>query len=662
VALSASVVVPLTAGPVSAAPLALASTAPSAALPEAPSALSGSAAVTAAVPAATALQISDGRGSVRLPVSATGVPGTATTTTSRTDVVWGPAGDAVAYTPLPAKDRTVVQASGASASTTYPASAVPVAWGPIGDGFVSREAGVFVSHATNPGFSATLDIPAGGTHVAVSPYGGSVYYRATSGSTSDIASTTAPFFGTGTGQTPVSLGLSAYSPGGPALGQQPGAGVYSDNDGDTYLAFVGTVPASSPAQYRLFVDHQDSATATGYGAPKAVASVASGCDVAAPAFSPDRTMLAYVKATDAGCTRFEVRVVRAGSTGRYDPAGANSLLRSVPAGASAPTVLSWEANNPAALQIRLGGANRYEASANIALQGWGTRSSSAMVVAGGLAYADALAGGPLAVAVDGPSVLTAPNTLRTETRTAIQASLVAGGLVYILGGTASVSTTVENQIKGLGYKTLRLGGANRYEVAVNVAKRLEVVTGRKPSTAFVSSGSAFADALVAGPPAARYEAPIVLSNGSNLPLVTKSYLDSLGSSAKIFAIGGSGAASVGSYPNHEVVGGASRYDVAGNVADRFFAFTWTAGLADGRNWPDAASGGTLMASLEEPILLANGTSTLPPGTSGFLLRSRASVDTVYAFGGVASVPQGALAAAAAAAGDQTTYYGPDIQP
>lgn len=195
-----------------------------------------------------------------------------------------------------------------------------------------------------------------------------------------------------------------------------------------------------------------------------------------------------------------------------------------------------------------------------------------------------------------------------------------------------------------------------------MARKLDTLRGTAPRAAFVASGKAFADALVAGPPSALYEAPILLSDGPTLPTVTKNYLDAMPSDAQIFAIGGSGAQSVVADPRTEVVGGATRYDVAGNVASRFFTSTWYAGIADGRNWPDAVAGGTLMATFGEPILLTNGSATLPAGTSSFLLRSRASADVVFAFGGQASVPTSAFTAALKAAGDQTTYYGVDTQP
>ncbi len=621
------------------------------------------------VPAAAALYISDGVGSVRVPVSASGVADNtkATTSTSRTDVVVGPAGDVLAYTPMPDADRTVVSGIGSGVTTDYPTSQEPVAWGPLGDGFLQLVDGGYVAQATNPEYDEPVSVPSGASDPAVTPYGGTAIVRVpAAGGGSDLTAVPSPFYGSDHSiATPIPLGLEQYAPGPPAVDQQPGAGVWvGENDGATYLAFVGDRPGGGEDSHRLFVDHQDGPTGTalGYGTPVDVAHAGFGCDVAAPRFSPDRRFLAYVRAQDEECTRFQVRAVKVNTAGRFDPPADDLLLRQVATGAPAPTVLSWEPANPVAANYRISGANRYEVAAEVAF-GYPENRSEGVVLAGGKAFADALAGGPLAVAVDGPSLLTAPDRLRPETRAAVQHALEPGGTVYILGGTASVSSAVQTSLSNLGLRTERIGGSSRYEVAVNVARKLDSLSRRTaPRAAFVASGKAFADALVAGPPSALYDAPILLSNGPTLPAVTKSYLDAMADEAEIFAIGGSGAQSVIADPRTEVVGGASRYDVAGNVASRFFTSTWYAGIADGRNWPDAVAGGTLMATFGEPILLTNGSGTLPAGTSTFLLRSRASADLVYAFGGPASIPTSAFTAALKAAGDQTTYYGFDTQP
>ncbi|MBT9255852.1 cell wall-binding repeat-containing protein [Phycicoccus sp. MAQZ13P-2] len=622
------------------------------------------AAVLTPPPPPAALWVSDGVGTTRVSFKdANGAVGTTSPRTDRTDVAVGPAGDTMAYRagglvkvePLPLGTGPVVD---------HPASNAPVAWGPAGDAFaLTTDAGLF-AQSTNPDYRIPFDSPTDATSPAVSPYGGELFLHTGSGATSDITGIAAPFIGTFSGSGTHVLGLSAYRPEAPGVGQEPGTGIVPGaNDGATYLAFEGVGPGGSGA--RLYVDHQDtsgSPDTTGYGTPVAVADVGTLCGVAAPVFSPDRTWLAYVRPNGPvgnECSSFQVRLHKADSSGRYSDVGADTLLASP---ATKPTLLSFEPRNPAADPYRIDGANRYEVSANTAAF-YDPATSEAAVVAGAYAEADALAGGPLATENQGPLLLTDSRALRPETALALTDSLAKGKKVYILGSTTTVPASIESAIRALGYSTQRIGGANRFEVAVNVAKEMDRLRGgnggaQPPTAAFVSSGWAFADALVAGPPATAYDAPILLTNGSKLPDVVRTYLGTLAPTASIFAIGGSGKDAVVGDSRTEVVDGANRYEVAANVAQRFFAGWWVLALADGRNWPDAASAGSLMGLYGQPILLTNGKTTLPAGTEAQIRQTEESIDNVLVFGGTPSVPQGAMDTGRRLAGNQTSYYGP----
>jgi ATP-dependent Clp protease ATP-binding subunit ClpA len=60
----------------------------------------------------------------------------------------------------------------------------------------------------------------------------------------------------------------------------------------------------------------------------------------------------------------------------------------------------------------------------------------------------------------------------------------------------------------------RIGGADRYEVSANVARRFDVPN---TDTVFVPSGEKFADALTVGPMVSRLRALVLLSTRSSLP-------------------------------------------------------------------------------------------------------------------------------------------------
>lgn len=619
------------------------------------------AAAAAELPFASGLYISFPGGAAGVTITPDGtVTGSPIPSSTRTDYVQGPAGDSFVFGEVPSNGATNRSAGGLT--IPYPESDVAVKWAPAGDGFVEIYDGKVWAQSTNPGVAPVdLEAPTGVTGVAVSPYGGEVFARQDTGSGSTLLVGPSPFYGFGGPAGFEDLGLSDHAPGAPTLGMEPGRGLFPLDTGLTYLAFEGSVPGSG--EPRLFVDHQDGTPdAHTYTNPVAVADTGFNCgDAAAPEFSPNREMLAYVVATGpAGdeCSSYEVHVKTTGADTRYDAGDPDAVVYTGASGGGIATNLSWKPNNPKASLDRVGGLNRFEVSANTAYF-WPQESADSVVVSGGWAEADALSGGPLAVAGNGPSILTHPTTLRPETLDAIFWALKPGGTVYVVGGTPSVSAGVVYTMRQYGLNVTRIGGNDRFAVAVNVAKKLDQLRGAKATSAFVSSGWAFADALVAGPPAVQNDAPILLSNGSKLPDVTSAYLDSLGVDASIYAVGGSGSASVSGDPRTEVVGGATRYDVAGNVAQRFFAGWWVLALADGRNWPDAVSGGTLMATWGQPILLTNGTSTLPAGTLSQALQTRDSIDSVIGFGGTPSIPDGALTAAQNAAGYQTTYFGPD---
>ncbi len=112
--------------------------------------------------------------------------------------------------------------------------------------------------------------------------------------------------------------------------------------------------------------------------------------------------------------------------------------------------------------------------------------------------------------------------------------------IYIAGGTVAVSPSIENSLKGVG-KVVRLGGKDRYETSLKIAKHFnqdtttavidnglnfpDALTGSvlaaknnsltedTQTTALVSYGLNFPDALVGGALANKTASPILLVNG-----------------------------------------------------------------------------------------------------------------------------------------------------
>lgn len=556
-----------------------------------------------------------------------------------------------------------------------PAPHGAISWSSIGDSWLShvqpfKEApGAYSTRSSTPRIATHHLAEPGYGPPVTHPLGGEAYAKVVlSKTSSDIVSWPHSDSEPVEDPVPTRLGYDAYRPGNPALAQAApealgGAGP-TDFLSPTNLAFLGVDPAD-PTLGHLYVDHNENPQIT----PEPVADFTAHpeCDLPAPAFSPDRRTIWFVTAegeTEAPCDRTALRSLTAGSNGRFNASDATETLRWWSEfGAPYRTLSVRDDTIPVVDAYRFSGRNRYEVGVETSWSFYDDESADAVVVAGGLAYADALAGGPLATSMGGPVLLTYPNALHSGVAAEIDRVLAPGGTVYITGGTASVSNAVQAALTKPGRTVKRLAGSNRYAVAVAIAKEMDQLRGGVPGSAFVAGGTAFADALVAGPAAAHEDGPILLSNGDLLPAATLSYLDSIDDDAdfRVYGIGGAGSRAVASRPNDVPVTGRSRFDVARAVADHFFTGEHFSGVADGRNWPDAVSGGAAMAAMGMPIMLTNG-DVLPVQTAGRISQSAAAVDAVLGFGGPASIPDGALLDAADLAGTQTPLWGPDALP
>lgn len=181
---------------------------------------------------------------------------------------------------------------------------------------------------------------------------------------------------------------------------------------------------------------------------------------------------------------------------------------------------------------RFGGADRYEVSATISTANF--PGADTVYVANGLASADALAAGPVAV---GPILLVKKDGIPASVASAL-ASLDPSTVV-ILGGEGSVSPAAATRLATYATDVVRWDGADRYEVSANISSaNLPDGTG----TVFVANGLAAADALAAGPVAAMSEGPIVLVKKDGIPTTVADEIERL-APTRIVILGGTGSVS-----------------------------------------------------------------------------------------------------------------------
>lgn len=264
---------------------------------------------------------------------------------------------------------------------------------------------------------------------------------------------------------------------------------------------------------------------------------------------------------------------------------------------------------------RLQGDNRYDTAVEISKK---HRSSDYVILASGLNSADALAGVPLADAYGAPILLTAKDSITSNTLNEIKR--LNAQTVIILGGTGAVSKNVENKVRGLGVSVDRIGGKTRFATSRLIAERIINVTGYYPTDIFFVNYTSFADALSVSTVAAIKGAPIMyVKKDGALDSETSAYLKKVKSSiGNAYVIGGTGVVSenvrtsyikntLGRTPTR--VYGANRYDTCVAINERFASIfsSRVISVAKGLDFPDALSGGAIAAYVGSPLLLADNT-------------------------------------------------------
>ena len=153
---------------------------------------------------------------------------------------------------------------------------------------------------------------------------------------------------------------------------------------------------------------------------------------------------------------------------------------------------------------RLAGKNRFLTNIEVLKESKVTNEE--ILVASGLNYADALS----ASAVGKPILLVAGKSL-TADQTAYLKTIKSTSAA-IIGGTGAVSSEIEKQVKSSFKSVTRVGGSNRFETSVLVAKRYF----KNPPTMAVAYGLNYPDGLCGGPLAMQYSCPLILTVSANV--------------------------------------------------------------------------------------------------------------------------------------------------
>lgn len=291
-----------------------------------------------------------------------------------------------------------------------------------------------------------------------------------------------------------------------------------------------------------------------------------------------------------------------------------ATLLAVPQSAdAAPCPVRVSSDAPVA---RVSGPDRF-ATAACASQARFATASTVLVARGDGAggFPDALAGTPLAHALQAPILLTSQNSLPEVTRAEVRR--LGATRIRVLGGPASVTETVMGQLRQLAPDVARIAGGDRYDTAARIAAQLG------GDTAFLVDGTRSPDALTAGAAAARSGSALLLTRPGDLPTVTR---DALAERKSVTIVGGDNSVGPAVESSVRALGatvtrlsGPDRQETAASVA-RVHPGQGTIHLVGGADayLVDALAAGWLAArSGGGPVLYANQTS-MGRGTDRYL--------------------------------------------
>ena len=324
---------------------------------------------------------------------------------------------------------------------------------------------------------------------------------------------------------------------------------------------------------------------------------------------------------------------------------------------------------------RLWGADRYATSLRIAEQVAEANDGklATIVLAGGHSWTDALAAAPLAGALDGALLLTAPDGLAADTITWLEEVGVTE--IIAVGDNAHIPDAALDALRaalnnddggdgggGAQVHVERIAQDSPYAVSAAVAARIGQPDTLGPllgRTVIVASGRKFPDALAAGPLAAAGPHPVLYADQGELHPEVAAYLAA--HADHVIIMGGTAAVDdqieaqiraikQANRPARPMAvtrhAGTDRYHTAalfarwltGRVLEGRTCFTAdTAGLATGTNPADAAASGPLLAHRCAPLLLTQ-PHQMPTHTASYL---RNTTELII-FGGTKAINNTAL--------------------
>lgn len=229
------------------------------------------------------------------------------------------------------------------------------------------------------------------------------------------------------------------------------------------------------------------------------------------------------------------------------------------------------------------GNDRYETAGLIADK----LNYSSAVIVNGASIADGLSASGLSGSINAPILLTQNNNLPKATLKRLKKV----NTVYLVGGTGVISQKVENTIKNLGKKVVRLAEQNRYDTSYAVANEINKIKDIS-ELYYVNGLTVEADAMSIAPVAAKKGNPVILTDGKKT---------AYRKDVKAYAIGGTGVLKESFDAFAERIGGKDRFETNRLVINKFFPDKTHVNLSKSHVLVDALTA----SALKEAVVLIN---------------------------------------------------------
>ena len=189
---------------------------------------------------------------------------------------------------------------------------------------------------------------------------------------------------------------------------------------------------------------------------------------------------------------------------------------------------------------RQGGADRYQSSRIIVDNAFGSAGVDRVYLATGRNFPDALSASAAAGAGNGAVILVDGSTGALDAATIALIRKLNPRDIVLAGGSAVLSTGIENSAKALNLPggTLRLSGPDRFSTSLALNNNAFTTA----STVYIATGYNFPDALAGAPLAGANNAPLYVVPGGCVPKATVAAITKYGAT-KLVLLGGTSTVS-----------------------------------------------------------------------------------------------------------------------